>query len=72
MWCERRLVWCGVPSEEGMYAGMSILQGGPGFPFLHQHVYMYLCTDVWSPLSVASECIPDQNIQEVVTKVRFV
>lgn len=52
-----------------MYAGMSIIQGGPGFPFLHGHVYMYLCTGVWSPLAVAPKCIPDWNIIEKVGSV---
>ena len=52
-----------------MYAAMSIIQGGSGFPFLHRHAYMYLCTDVWSPLPVAPKCIPDPNVQSVVEKV---
>ena len=52
-----------------MYAGMSVIQGGAGFPFFHGHVYMYLCTDVWSPLAVAPKCIPDQNVRSVVEMV---
>ena len=55
----------------GMYAAMSIVQGGPGFPFLHRHAYLYLCTDAWSPLVVNTECIPDKNIQEIVNKVGY-
>ena len=35
----------------GLYALMSLVQGGPGFPFLHPHVYAYLCTGTWSPCS---------------------
>ena len=52
-----------------MNAGMSVIQGGAGFPFFHGHLYMYLCMDVWSPLAVAPKCIPDQNVRSVVEKV---
>ena len=31
----------------GMYAAISVAQGGPGFPLLHPAVYMYICTAVW-------------------------
>ena len=52
-----------------MFAAMSIIQGGSGFPFLHQHVYLYLCTDMWSPIPVAPECVPDMNARGIVEKV---
>ena len=52
-----------------MYAAMSIIQGGSGFPFFHQHLFMNLCTNVWSPISIAPKCIPDQNVRGVVEKV---
>ena len=48
---------------------MSIVQGGPGFPFLHRHVYMSLCTNVWSPVAIATEAIPDYSLQYFVDKV---
>lgn len=53
----------------GEYAAMSLVQGGPGFPFLHQHVYLYLCTDVWSLLPISTRCIPYSNIRDVIDKV---
>lgn len=50
---------------------MSLIQGGPGFPFLHQHVFMYLCTDVWSKLPIAVKCIPFFNTRDVIEKVCY-
>ena len=50
---------------------MSLIQGGPGFPFLHQHVFLYLCTDVWSKLPIAVKCIPLFNITDVIEKVCY-
>ena len=48
---------------------MSLIQGGPGFPFLHQNVFLYLCTDVRSMLPTAAKCIPCTNIRDVIIKV---
>lgn len=51
---------------------MSIVQGGPGFPFFHRHVYLYLCTDMWSPVSVPLQSIPDVEIRCTIDKVKVV
>ena len=48
---------------------MSIVLGGPGFPFLHRHVYLYLCTDLWSPISIPPHEIPDHDVRDLVDKV---
>ena len=48
---------------------MSVRQGGPGFPFLHPHVYMYLCTNVWSPVPVNVEDLPQQSLKVLIDEV---
>ena len=30
----------------GKYAAMYLIEGGPGFPFLHQYVFLSLFTDI--------------------------
>jgi len=53
----------------GSFAAMSIVQGGPGFPFLHPHVYMYLCSGKWSPTLIPPQAIPDYAVRDFVEKV---
>ena len=53
----------------GSYAAVSVIQGGPGFPFFHPHVYAYLCTGIWSPVSIAVEHLPNQTLRTVVKNV---
>lgn len=53
----------------GCYAGISVRQGGPGFPFLHPHVYMHLCINVWSPVEVNLEDLPQHGLREFIEEV---
>ena len=53
----------------GCYAGMSVRQGGPGFPFLHPHVYMYFCTNVWSSVLVPLDDLSQRSIQTFIQEV---
>ena len=48
---------------------MSVIQGGPGFPFFHSHVYMYFCTGLWSPVSLPVCDIP-YGVKHMVDKVK--
>ena len=36
----------------GCYFSLSVIQGGPGFPFFHPHVYEYLFSGMWSQTSI--------------------
>ena len=51
---------------------MSITQGGPGFPYLHPTVHMYMCTGIWSPVDLPLESIPDPELKHIVAKVQIV
>ena len=53
----------------GCYAAISIIQGGPGFPFFRAHVYAYLCTGIWSPVTISAENLPNEDVRTVVSKV---
>ena len=54
----------------GWYAGMSLIQGGPGFPLLVDAVYHYLCTDETTGLTAAVEGLP-LMIKELVQQVNY-
>ena len=54
----------------GSYAALSIIQGGPGFPFFHSHVYAYLCTGTWSPVTISVQTLPNHELRAVVKSVR--
>ena len=56
----------------GCYAALSIIQGGPGLPFFHAHVYTYLCTGVWSPTKIGLAAIPNHDLQSIVENVSFI
>ena len=42
----------------GYYVGMSIIQGGPGFPLLADAVFQYLSTGKAIGIQVADEDLP--------------
>jgi len=42
----------------GWYAGISLVQGGPGFPLLADAVYNYLCTGKTTNIEVDDEDLP--------------
>ena len=42
----------------GFYAGMSVIQGGPGFPLLADEVIQYLSTGKSTGIQVADEDLP--------------
>ena len=54
----------------GQYVGMSILQGGSGFPFLSDSVYKYLSTGVGLSISVVTEEIGDVTLRFIINKVQ--
>ena len=55
----------------GCYAAISIIQGGPGFPFFHAHAYGYLSTGIWSPVRISVENLPNENLRTVVNNVCY-
>ena len=56
----------------GKYAAMSITQGGSGFPFLDPAVYMYLCNNIWSPVPIPVDSLPDPDLKLAVMNVCMV
>ncbi|XP_065906067.1 G2/M phase-specific E3 ubiquitin-protein ligase-like [Dysidea avara] len=42
----------------GWYAGISVVQGGPGFPLLSDSVYQYLCTGETTNIEIDDEDLP--------------
>ena len=49
---------------------MSIMQGGPGFPALHQAMYNYMVTGC--QLVTLPVCdIPDAGVQALIDQVKF-
>ena len=52
----------------GVYMGMSICQGGCGFPYLAESVYAYICTANENALK-ESEDAPDPLLKFVLEKV---
>ena len=52
----------------GCYAGMSIAQGGPGFPILADALFRYMTTGQTTGIKVPSEHLPLQ-LQSVVAEV---
>lgn len=53
----------------GVYMGMSICQGGSGFPYLAESVYTYICTGKCTEIAVESEDAPDPLLKFVLEKV---
>lgn len=53
----------------GMYAGMSALQGGCGFPILHSVVFEYLNSGQWLGEKLPLEDVPHPMIRLVLRKV---
>ena len=51
-----------------IYAGMSIAQGGPGFPILADATYHYITTGETTGLKISNEDLPLQ-IKNVVNQV---
>ena len=52
----------------GWYAGISFVQGGPGFPLLANAVYQYLCTGETSNVEIDDEDLP-LVIKELILQV---
>jgi len=52
----------------GCYAGMSIAQGGPGFPILADALFCYLTTGQTTGIQVPNEHLPIQ-LKFVVAEV---
>lgn len=50
---------------------MSVIQGGPGFPFLHPNVYAYIFSGIWSPASPKSDDIPDAGLKRIIQEVKY-
>lgn len=50
--------------------GMSITQGGSGFPVFHPALYHYMVTGSYLNLDVATPDIPDASVCFLVEKVR--
>ena len=46
------------------YFSPSVIQGGPGFPFFHPHVYVYLFSGIWSQTNIDLDCIPDDGLRK--------
>ncbi len=42
---------------------MSVTQGGPEFSFLYPSVYLHLCTEFWSPVTIPTEAIQDPDLR---------
>ena len=54
----------------GTYAGMSIIQGGPGFPYFLQALYKYLSTGDYLSIYVDDNDIPEAGARHIVSAVR--
>ena len=54
----------------GWYAGMSLTQGGPGFPLLADAVYQYLCTGEITNAEMCDEDLP-LIIKELILEVIY-
>ena len=48
---------------------MSIIQGGSGFPVLHDSIYAYLCTD---GLVINTSSLPEETLKFVIQKVKII
>lgn len=53
----------------GILIGMSIIQGGNGFPALHPAVYNYMLTGTYLNLDVDLSDIPDAGVRFLIEKV---
>ena len=56
----------------GILIGMSIIQGGNGFPALHPAVFNYMLTGKYLNLDVALPDIPDAGVCCLIEKVKIV
>ena len=54
----------------GRYIGMSIIQGGSGFPFLAPPVFEYLVSGKCVGMEIEDQNIPDETLQFVAKKVQ--
>lgn len=52
----------------GRYTGMSIMQGGNGFPFFATPVYDYYCYGKSTGFSVSNKELPDSTLAYIVEK----
>ena len=53
----------------GCYFSLSVIKGGPGFPFFHPHVYEYLFSGMWSQTNIDLDCIPDNGLRKFAEDV---
>ena len=53
----------------GILIGMSIVQGGYGFPALHPAVYKYMVTGTYLNLNVPSTDVPDAGVCALIDQV---
>ncbi len=53
----------------GKLTGMSILQGGCGFPVLHPAAYNYLATGDYLGQIVKDDDVPDLHIRQLLQEV---
>ena len=53
----------------GKYVGMSILQGGHGFPCLAPCVFHYLVSGELTGAVVETSAVPDHQLQVILEKV---
>ena len=54
----------------GILIGMSITQGGNGFPAFHPAVYHYMATGSYLNLDVAPPDIPDASVRVLIEKAK--
>ena len=54
----------------GLLAGMSLLEGGSGFPFLAPSIYQYVCGVNLSEIHSSLEEIPDAQLKLKLEEVR--
>ena len=59
----------GLYKTLGMYAGMSAIQGGCGFPILHSVVFKYLSSGQWLGETLPLEEVPDPMVRLILKKV---
>lgn len=48
---------------------MSVVQGGPGFPFFLPAIYKYITTGDYLSTYVDDSDIPDEGVKQLVTEV---
>jgi len=53
----------------GKYVAMSVVQGGPGFPYFLQAVYKYITTGDYLNTYVDDRDIPDEGVRRLISEV---